>query len=57
MSTSEQHTYTSSEQFHMEDGETMLARGTKIFVAPGEHIWFLLLPSEIVHWKCKCAAQ
>ena len=57
MSTSEQHTYTSSEQFHMEEGETMLARGTKIFVAPGEHIWFLFLPSEIVHWKCKCAAQ
>ena len=30
-------TYTSSEQFHLEEGETMLTWGTKIFVAPGEH--------------------
>ena len=34
---SEQHTYTSSEQFHLEKGETMLAQGNKNFRAPGEH--------------------
>ena len=38
--TSEQHTYTSSEHLHLEEEETMLARGTKIFVAPGEHGFF-----------------
>ena len=26
---SEQHTYTSSEHFHLEEGETMLARGNE----------------------------
>ena len=35
--TSEQHTYTSSEYFHLEEEETILARRTKIFVAPSEH--------------------
>ena len=35
--TSEQHTYTFSEYFDLEKEETILARGTKIFVAPGEH--------------------
>ena len=39
--TSEWHTNTSSEQFHLEEEETMLARGN------------VLLPSEIAHWKCK----
>ena len=31
MLTCEQHTYTSSEHFHLEEGETMLARGKEIF--------------------------
>ena len=30
----EQHTYISSEHFHLEEGETMLARGNKNFRAP-----------------------
>ena len=33
----------------------MLAWGNENFRAPGEHgpgAWFLLLPSENVHWKC-----
>ena len=34
---SEQHTYTSSEQFHLEEEETMLARGNENFSAPGEN--------------------
>ena len=29
--------YTSSEHFYLEEGETILAWGTKIFVALGEH--------------------
>ena len=38
--TSEQHTYTSSEYFHLEEKETMLARGNETFVAQGEHGFF-----------------
>ena len=37
MLTCEQHTYTSSEHFHLEEGETMLARGNENFRAPGEN--------------------
>ena len=37
MCTCEQHTYTSSEHFHLEEGETMLARGNENFRAPGEN--------------------
>ena len=37
MCTCEQHTYTSSEHFHLEEGETMLARGNENFLAPGEN--------------------
>ena len=33
----EQHTFTSSELFHLEEGETMLARGNENFRAPGEN--------------------
>ena len=33
----EQHTFTSSEPFHLEEGETMLARGNENFRAPGEN--------------------
>ena len=36
MCTCEQHTYTSSEHFHLGEGETMLARGNENFRAPGE---------------------
>ena len=36
MLTCEQHTYTSSEHFHLGEGETMLARGNENFRAPGE---------------------
>ena len=32
----------------------MLARGTKIFVVPGEHD-FSSFQVENVHWKCMCA--
>ena len=32
-----QHTYTSSEQFHLEEGETMLAWGNDNFRALGEN--------------------
>ena len=90
---SEQQTYTSSEKFHLEEGETMLAQGNEIcfnfnfndalvsstrtlpvkiftwkkekpcspgarknFLCPGR-AWSLLLPSEILHWKCTCAAH
>ena len=31
MLTCEQHTYTSSEHFHLEEGETMLAQGNENF--------------------------
>ena len=34
---SEQHTFTSSEHFHLEEGETMLARGNENVRAPGEN--------------------
>ena len=37
MCTCEQRTYTSSEHFHLEEGETMLARGNENFRAPGEN--------------------
>ena len=37
MCTCEQHTYTSSEHFHLEEGETMLARGNENFRAPCEN--------------------
>ena len=37
MCTCEQHTYTSSEHFHLEEGETMLARGNENFRALGEN--------------------
>ena len=30
--------------------------GKQKFPCPGR-AWFLLLPSENVHWKCKCAAH
>ena len=90
---SEQQTYASSEKFHLEEGETMLAQGNeicfdfnfndalvsstrtlpvkiftwkkekpcspgarKIFLCLGR-AWSLLLPSEILHWKCTCAAH
>ena len=33
----EQHTFTSSELFHLEEGETMLAQGNENFRAPGEN--------------------
>ena len=36
MCTCEQHTYTSSEHFHLGEGETMLARGNENFCALGE---------------------
>ena len=36
MCTCEQHTYTSSEHFHLGEGETMLARGNENFRALGE---------------------
>ena len=35
MCTCEQHTYPSSEHFHLEEGETMLVRGNENFRAPG----------------------
>ena len=37
MLTCEQHTYTSSEHFHLEEGETMLARGNENIRAPGDN--------------------
>ena len=37
MLTCEQRTYTSSEHFHLEEGETMLARGNENFRAPGDN--------------------
>ena len=34
----------------------MLAKGTKVFVVPGEH-GFSSFQVENVHWKCTCAAH
>ena len=34
----------------------MLAKGTKVFVVPGEH-GFSSFQVENVHWKCMCAAH
>ena len=34
---SKQHTYTSSEHLHLEEEESMLARGNEKFHAPGEN--------------------
>ena len=36
MYTSEQHTYSSSEHFHLEEGEKVLTRGNENFRALGE---------------------
>ena len=35
---------------------SILARGTKIFVVPGEHD-FSSFQVENVHWKCMCTAH
>ena len=35
---------------------SILARGTKIFVVPGEH-GFSSFQVENVHWKCMCDAH
>ena len=37
MLTCEQHTYTSSEHFHLEERDTMLARGNENFRASGDN--------------------
>ena len=35
--TSEQHTYTSSKHFYLEEGETIRQKATKNFLAPGKN--------------------
>ena len=40
----------------MEGREFDSRPGHENFRCPGR-AWFLLLPSEIVHWKCQCAAH
>ena len=45
--------YTSSEHIHLEEGETMLARGSKTFVT-----WMSMVSALFTFsCKCECAAH